>query len=121
MSEVNKISYVEFPAADIAETKTFFSSVFGWKFKDYGDAYISFSNQGIKGGFYKSEKAATTGNGSALIVLYSDDLKTTQAAVEEAGGLIIKPVFSFPGGYRFHFTDPNGNELAVWSEQNSTT
>ena len=116
MNEHEKINYVEFPAKDINATKSFFSTVFGWDFVDYGPDYTAFSNEGLDGGFFKSNLTASTENGSALIVFYSKELEQTQAKIEQAGGSIIRPIFSFPGGRRFHFGDPNGNEYAVWSE-----
>ena len=116
MRKHEKIDYVEFPSTDIEATKAFFSAVFGWEFTDYGPEYTAFSNQGIDGGFYRSHLTLSTDNGSALIVFYSEDLERTQSKIENAGGSIIKPVFSFPGGRRFHFGDPNGNEYAVWSD-----
>ncbi len=116
MNEHEKINYVEFPAKDISATKTFFTTVFGWSFIDYGPAYTAFSNEGIDGGFFQSDLSASTENGSALIVFYSRNLAQTQANIESAGGTIIKPIFAFPGGHRFHFSDPNGNEYAVWSD-----
>ncbi|MDH5766194.1 MAG: VOC family protein [Gammaproteobacteria bacterium] len=111
-----KINYIEFPSKNIQKTKDFFKSVFAWKFTDYGPDYIAFSNEGIDGGFYKIDKNCTTDNGSALIVFYSSDLEATQRKIEMANGTIVKPVFSFPGGRRFHFADTNGNEYAVWSD-----
>lgn len=117
MREHEKISYVEFPSKDLAVTKAFFSAVFGWSFSDYGDEYTSFFNEGINGGFFKSDLTETTETGSALIVFYSRELEQTQSKIENAGGVVIKPTFSFPGGRRFHFADPNGNEYAVWSDQ----
>jgi len=116
MNEHAKINYVEFPAKDLQATKDFFAQAFGWTFQDFGPDYSSFSNQGIDGGFFKSELSSSTSQGAALIVLYSKDLKSTQAKIEKANGRIVKPVFSFPGGRRFHFTEPSGNELAVWSD-----
>ena len=116
MSNNNKINYVEFPARDIEATKAFFQSVFGWSFEDYGPEYAAFSNQGIDGGFFKSEAASSAEEGAALIVLYCDALESVQVKVERAGGEIIKPIFPFPGGRRFHFREPSGNELAVWSD-----
>ena len=116
MNEHEKINYVEFPARDIEATKTFFIKAFGWSFVDYGPEYTAFSNEGLDGGFFKSDLAASTENGSALIVFYSQDLETTQSKIESAGGSIIKPIFSFPGGRRFHFEDPSDNEFAVWSD-----
>lgn len=111
-----KISYVEYPARDLEATKGFFQEAFGWTFEDYGPEYAAFSGQGLDGGFYRSELAARTVVGSALIVFYSRDLEETLAKVRAAGGGIVKPIFSFPGGRRFHFTEPSGNEFAVWSD-----
>ena len=111
-----KINYVELPAKDLAETKAFFQSVFGWSFVDYGPEYTAFENQGLDGGFFKSDLASSTEKGAALIVFYSNQLEATLAKVEKAGGSIVRPIFSFPGGRRFHFTEPSGNEFAVWSE-----
>lgn len=116
MSEHGKLSYVEFPAAELDATKSFFATVFNWAFTDYGPEYTSFSNQGLSGGFYQSGLKSTTDNGAALLVLYSNDLEKTLNKVSESGGNIIKPIFNFPGGRRFHFTEPSGNEFAVWSE-----
>lgn len=111
-----KISYIELPATDIEGTKQFFAKAFGWEFIDYGPGYSAISGAGIDGGFYKSTLRATTETGSALVVLYSANLESSLARVESSGGEITKPIFSFPGGRRFQFTDPSGNEYAVWSE-----
>lgn len=116
MNEHEKINYVELPARNIGVAKDFFTAVFGWSFEDYGPKYTAFSNAGIDGGFFKSDLTVSTKNGSALIVFYSNDLEQTQSKIENAGGLIIRPIFLFPGGRRFHFRDPNGNEYAVWSD-----
>lgn len=117
MNEHEKINYVELPAKDLKETKSFFNSVFGWTFDDYGTDYIAFSNQGLDGGFYKSDVSSSTKNGAALIVFYSNDLASTQEKIVKANGTIIENIFSFPGGHRFHFSDPNSNEFAVWSDK----
>jgi len=119
MNEHEKINYIEFPAKDLEATKIFFTSVFGWSFEDYGQEYTAFTNEGVDGGFYQSPLSCSTTRGSALIVLYSKDLEHTQSRIERAGGIIIKPVFSFPGGRRFHFADPNENEYAVWSDKDA--
>jgi predicted enzyme related to lactoylglutathione lyase len=119
MSNHEKISYVEFPARDIEKTKAFFTAAFGWSFTDYGPEYIAFTDEGIDGGFFKSDLSVSTEKGSALIVFYSKELEATQAKIEAAGGAVIKPIFPFPGGRRFHFSDPNGNEYAVWSDINA--
>ncbi len=116
MKEHEKINYVEFPATDIKQTKTFFQEVFNWSFVDYGPDYSAFSDQGIDGGFFKSELSSFTDSGSALLVFFSNVLSSTQTKIEQHGGTIIKEVYSFPGGYRFHFTEPSGNEFAVWSD-----
>ncbi|HSG53626.1 MAG TPA: VOC family protein [Rheinheimera sp.] len=117
MSGQEKINYVEFPAADLQATKRFYSQVFGWIFADYGPDYVAFANSGLDGGFYRTDKTSSVATGSVLVVLYSKDLAACEKNILAAGGKIVKPAFAFPGGRRFHFTDPNGNELAVWSEQ----
>lgn len=108
-----RIDYVELPATDVATTKRFYEEVFGWLFTDYGPDYTSFEDGRLTGGLTKRD---TVGQGGALIVIYANDLEAMEARVRGAGGQIVKPIFSFPGGRRFQFTDPSGNELAVWSE-----
>lgn len=117
------IHYIEFASADIARTQQFYSSVFGWRFQDYGPDYVSFSaaSAGIDGGFAKAESPRdpekdAPAKGAPLVVLYSADLKATEDAIIAAGGSIVVPPFEFPGGRRFHFSDGAGNILAVWSE-----
>lgn len=109
-----KIDYLEFPAADIEATKSFFREVFGWQFTDYGPDYCAFTDQGVNGGFYRAELTSRSAHGAALTVFYSDDLQKTLNKVVAADGEIIKPIFDFPGGRRFHFLEPSGNEFAVW-------
>jgi len=117
MNQIATINYLEFPAKDLEATKIFFKTVFDWQFIDYGPEYTAFSKAaGIEGGFYLSEQSASVASGSVLVVFYSQDLAETQAQVEQAGGEISQAVFEFPGGRRFHFLDPNGNEFAVWAE-----
>lgn len=111
-----KLNYVEFPAIDLNKTKQFFQQAFNWKFVDYGEEYTAFSGEGLDGGFFKAPLSADTRNGSALLVFYSNNLAATQQKIEAAGGDIVKPIFSFPGGRRFHFKEPCGNEFAVWSD-----
>ncbi|MDF3822813.1 VOC family protein [Leptospira sp. 96542] len=111
-----KLNYVEFPAKNLAATKAFFEATFAWTFEDYGPAYSAFAGQGLDGGFFQSDLSARSEQGSALLVFYSDDLEGTLTKVVKAGGLIVKPIFSFPGGRRFHFTEPSGNEFAVWGQ-----
>jgi len=117
MPQHEKLDYVEFPARDLDQTKRFFTAVFKWEFEDFGPEYSAFNHQGLNGGFYRSDAAATTAKGSALLVFYSENLEETQAKLMRAGGRIVKAIFSFPGGRRFHFTEPSGNEFAVWSDK----
>ena len=110
------INYIEFTTSDPERAKKFYGTVFGWKFQDWGPDYVSFdkASAGINGGFMKGEPRSE--KGIPLIVLYSADLKATEEAIVAAGGTIGVPVFEFPGGRRFHFSDGCGNVLAVWSE-----
>lgn len=116
MKRHEKINYIEFPARDIEATKTFFTTVFGWSFVDYGPDYTAFGDVGVDGGFYRAELAATTATGSGLVVFFSNDIESTLTKVVAAGGYITKEIFPFPGGRRFHFTEPSGNEFAVWTD-----
>ncbi len=109
----NCINYIEFNVTDIAKTKAFYSEAFGWTFTDYGPTYCEFSDGKMKGGFDATQAVST---GGPLVVLYGTDLENILGNVKSAGGKIAKPIFEFPGGHRFHFTDPDGYELAVWSE-----
>ncbi len=109
-----RIDYIEFPATDIQATKRFYEQVFSWEFTDYGPDYTSFADGRLTGGLRKVDSHPT---GGPLVVIYAVDLDQSQQAVIEAGGTIVREPFEFPGGRRFHFTDPSGNELAVWSEQ----
>ncbi|MGH8223029.1 MAG: VOC family protein, partial [Woeseiaceae bacterium] len=108
---------IEIPARDPKRAWTFFEALFGWKFEDYGPDYCSFSDGRIAGGFYRAEREASVVHGAPLVVFYRADLPAAVAQVRELGGNITKDVFSFPGGRRFHFTDPNGNEFAIWSDR----
>ena len=110
----NHISYVEFKANDLVKTKVFYSAVFNWTFTDYGPSYIAFSESGLEGGFEKTEHEIING---VLIVLYHKNLEVLKHKIIKAGGKITKDIFAFPGGHRFHFTDPSSNELAVWSDR----
>jgi hypothetical protein len=114
-----QLNYVEFAAKDLMVTKAFFSAVFNWQFTDYGPDYTAFSkvHAGLDGGFYKAPLCANSANGAPLLVFYSNDITATQSKVEQHGGAIIKAIFEFPGGCRFHFAEPSGNEFAVWSEK----
>ena len=116
MTRHEKINYVEYPAENLEATKSFFQTAFGWSFVDYVPDYAAFSDQGLDGGFFTSELVAHTDAGSALLIFYSERLEETLAKVTAAGGRIVRPIFTFPGGRRFHFTEPSGNEFAVWAE-----
>jgi predicted enzyme related to lactoylglutathione lyase len=112
MREDGKVDYVELPGGDLAAVKAFYAGAFGWTFTDYGPSYAAF-NEGLDGGFDADAAEATK---KPLVVLFATDLEAMAAKVKAAGGTITRPIYSFPGGRRFHFTDPAGNELAVWSE-----
>ncbi len=114
MRAEGKLDYIELPATGgaIDSVKAFYAAAFSWTFTDYGPSYAAFG-EGLDGGFQADAQEAPA---RPLPILYSEDLEATLAAVEEAGGRIVKPIFSFPGGRRFHFLDPAGNELAVWGE-----
>ncbi len=109
-----RMDYIEFGTTDIEATRKFYSEVFGWAFTDYGPDYTSFKDGRMAGGF---ASAPTVTAGSPLVVLYAIDLTEIEAAIRENGGQVVRETFEFPGGRRFHFTDPGGNELAVWSDQ----
>lgn len=117
MRDEKKIDYVEMPAKDINAAQEFFGDLFGWEFTDYGPDYTDFSDGRISGGFYRSEQTMSAASGSALVVFYAEKLEATRDRVGNIGGKVSKDIFSFPGGRRFHFLDPNGNEFAVWSDK----
>lgn len=108
----HRIDYLEYPVASIAASRRFYGEAFGWTFQDYGPDYCEFRDGRLTGGFFHG----TPTPGGALVVLGSDDLVASEAAVLRAGGRIVRPAFDFPGGRRFHFADPDGYELAVWSQ-----
>ena len=116
MSSDKKIDYIELPAKDLDLAKSFYSNTFGWSFEDYGPEYCAFNDGRLDGGFFKSDQSVSVANGSALVVLYASDLEAILSKVTAQGGTIIRDILSFPGGRRFHFADPNGNELAIWSD-----
>lgn len=113
MREDGKVDYIELPGGRLPETKGFYAAAFGWSFVDYGPDYAAF-NEGLDGGFQSTDEDGAVNK--PLVILYAHDLEAMEARVKAAGGRIILPIFSFPGGRRFHFADPAGNELAVWSE-----
>jgi uncharacterized protein len=109
-----RIDYIEFSVKSVPEAKRFYGSAFGWSFEDYGPDYASFADGRLSGGF---QTATDVSPGGPLVVIYAADLEAMERKVRQAGGTIVRPIFSFPGGRRFHFTDPSGNELAIWSDQ----
>lgn len=109
-----RIDYVEFLTTNIIETKTFYSEVFGWQFTDYGPDYTSFNDGRLSGGFSAASEVVA---GSPLVVIYAANLEDVEAKIKQNGGRIVRETFEFPGGRRFHFSDPGGNELAVWSDR----
>lgn len=114
MAAHHKVDYIEFQTTDRAATRAFFASVFGWSYQEYGDNYTAILDAGLDGGFYDAEEVAQAS--TMLVIFYSDALEETREAVLEAGGELTREIFSFPGGRRFHFREPGGNEFAVWSE-----
>lgn len=115
MPASNTVDYLELPGANLDAVQAFYAAAFGWTFTAWGPDYVSFEGAGLAGGFDRTRPAAAAGAGP-LPVLYHADLAAAQSAVEAAGGTVTKPIFAFPGGRRFHFADPAGTELAVWSE-----
>ncbi len=109
-----RVDYIEFPTTNIDATKTFYSEVFGWEFTDYGPDYTSFTDGRLSGGFTVTSEFTV---GGPLVVLYAMNLEEIKAGIRESGGRIAREIFEFPGGRRFHFIDPSGNELAVWSDR----
>ncbi len=111
----HRLDYIEFATRDVPAAKKFYAAAFGWTFTDYGPDYAAFSDGRISGGFFAS--ADTPEKTNPLVVIFAADLENAAIRVQRAGGKIVKPAFDFPGGRRFHFTDPTGLELAVWSDR----
>ena len=107
------INYIEFASPKIAASRAFFEKAFGWSFTDYGPSYVGFNNAGIDGGIAEAKAPAAP----PLVILYADDLDAAEAAMLSAGGAVVVPQYDFPGGRRFHFREPGGNVLAVWSKR----
>lgn len=117
-----QINYLELPSRDLAATKAFYGSVFGWEFVDFSDDYTAFTSAGMRGGFYISDKVSLTSeNGAALIVFYSRDIEATLIKIKKAGGQVIEPFNDFTGGRRINFMDLSGNELSVWTAVDDET
>ena len=111
------IDYIEFTVSDMAAARRFYAEAFGWTYNDYGPEYTGIrhsSGEGEVGGMRLDTQVVT---GGPLVVLFSNDLEASVEAVRAAGGEIVVEPFAFPGGRRFHFKDPSGNELAAWSDR----
>ena len=114
MRKTGCIDYVELPGGALEETKRFYAGAFGWRFIDYGPSYVAVEEAGLDAGFQSDPAEAPA---KPLVILYAEHLESLRDEVVAAGGAITRPIFPFPGGRRFHFRDPAGNELAVWSER----
>jgi predicted enzyme related to lactoylglutathione lyase len=113
MRAENRIDYVEIPVTDPVRARAFFASLFGWDFQEWGPDYFSFSDGRLDGGLRRADRPAAASG--VLLVFYSDDLVRDTKRITELGGTISQDIFEFPGGRRFHFVDPVGNEYAMWS------
>lgn len=116
MSDIphHSLHYIELPSTDNTAMKAFYGDVFGWTFQDWGETYVAIHGAGVEGGFDAESERKPCGQG-ALVIVYSKDLEASENAVKAAKGQITVPIFSFPGGRRFHFKDPSGNELGIWT------
>ena len=111
------IDYIEMPARDLVAAKSFFSSVFGWSFQDYGPDYIAFDDGRMTGGFFASKEVWNSADSAPLVVFYTRELEQTLSDVQRLGGRVTREIFEFPGGRRFHFVAPGTGEFAIWSDQ----
>jgi len=109
----HQIQYIEFATKSFDVVKKFYSEAFSWEFVDYGTEYIAFEGESVSGGFYIGNPI----KGSMMIILYSEKLEESKVRVEKAGGKVTRDIFSFPGGRRFEFSDPDGNNMAVWTDR----
>lgn len=109
-----RLDYLEFATRDLAAAQAFYTAAFGWTFTGYGPDYASFTDGRLNGGFFTAPDAPAKTN--PLAILYAADLESAAQRITTAGGTLSKPTFDFPGGRRFHFTDPTGLELSVWSD-----
>lgn len=109
-----RVDYIEYAASNLEEIKKFYGDVFGWQFEDYGPDYVAFEDGRMTGGFWRGAPIA---DGLPLVVLYALDLEAVEREIVDHGGCVVKETFSFPGGRRFHFADPHGNVLAVWTDR----
>src|SRR2546422_9705154 len=109
-----RVDYIGCGAPDVGRTKQSSKQVLGWQFQAYGPDYTSFQDGRLSGGFTKD---APVRPANPLVVIYAIQLEAIEAKIIQAGGKIVRKTYPFPGGRRFHFTDPSGNELAVWTDR----
>ena len=114
MPDTYRFDYLEFPSSDGSKSRAFFADAFGWHFTSYGPTYDAINDAGIDAGIQSDPAEAS---GAPLAIIRTTDLEAAERAVVAAGGVITAPAFDFPGGRRFHFREPGGNELAVWIER----
>jgi uncharacterized protein len=112
-----QIDYVEIAVSDVAEAKRFYADVFGWTFKDHGAGYTEFSDGRLRGGLTAVTDESSSPGVGPLVIIYTLELEQLAAKIDAAGGEVTREIFSFPGGRRFHFVDPSGNLLGVWSDK----
>lgn len=115
MNQHHKINYIEFAAKNLESTESFFKKAFSSQFTHYGPDYMDCNHGGLMVGFYRSDLKSVQATGGAMLTFYSDDLEASLTLIESLGCNITKEIFSFPGGRRFQFAEPSGNELAIWS------
>jgi len=113
----NTIDYVETPSRDLPKTKAFFTALLGWRFTDYGPDYVAFEDGRLNGGFFRSDKVSSIAAGATVAVIYTEHLEQLRDQAVKLGATLTKDIFSFPGGRRFHFTEPGGSEFAIWSDK----
>ncbi len=116
MTQGAKIDYIEFHSTDLEASKAFFAQAFGWGFTDYGPDYCDAKGVGVDVGLFRSDSMAVASKGAPRVIFFSPNLEDTLARVKAAGGVICRGIKHFPGGRRFHFIEPGGNELGVWSD-----
>src|SRR6056297_1481719 len=109
----HQIQYIEFLSQDFDRIKQFYMAAFGWEFTNWGAQYMAFAGEYVEGGFALGEPVP----GSIMPIIYSDKPEESLQSVIAAGGVVVTDIFSFPGGRRFEFTDPDGNKLAVWTKE----
>ena len=113
----NAVDYVEIPSKDVRKSKAFFEALVGWKFTEYGPDYFGFEDGRLSGGFYTADKVSSVAAGGALVIIYTEDLERSREEARKLGATITRDIFSFPGGRRFHFSEPGGSEFSFWTDK----